>query len=341
MGSAKNFSALNTKISAMKNSLLTYEDFENLANMDNLNEIIGYLHDKELIEDRNLKYPNQVEVELTKNRIKILNKLKFYLDDEYNKLVELVLDKYIIDDIKKALRNISVGNRDIEKNSFIVMENFYDLIKEGITLEDFLESLIDTKFYKYIIGYKSQDSTNLLFFLEMSLDRNYFTNIFYQCDKLKKEDSKIVKKFYGEFIDLYNVSWIYRAKKFYKMPSVVIYNYSITGGELFNLNDIRNFSYKALNEFIDEILETKYNFIFDSEQDIDLYMERRIDRYLYYQSKDYIKENKYNFKKSLGLILITEYDLKDLKTILEARKYELNNEDIRKYLIRNIERKTQ
>lgn len=338
MGSAKEFSALNSKISAMKNYLLQEEDYENLINFKNIEEVVDYLFERKFIINRKYNSINEIESDLKKNRLKVLNKLSYFLSKNYMNLLDFILDKYEIEDIKKATRNIVTKNKNFSRESLIVRDDFYERVREEITLEEFYESLKETKFYKYLRGYKNQEIRDLLFFVEMSLDRNYYSSIFFESRCLNKENEKIIKKFYGQFIDLYNLSWIYRGKKFYNIEPVIIYNYTIIGGDLFNITDIKNLSYMELEEFVDSILKTKYSFLFDSEHNIDIYMERRINRYLYYESKDLIKSNKFNFEKTLGIVVMTDFDIKDIGAILESKNYNLSSNETRNYLIRNIER---
>lgn len=336
MGSAKDFSAINTKISHMKKNLLNKDAYDEILNSKSIKDITNFLYNKNLIDSKEQNFPNEVELSLKKGRLSLLNRLKPYLSSNYSNIVDLILDKYYIEDIKKAVRSILIKKNNIKKQSFIVREDFSQMINDGINLDEFFEKLKDTKFYNYIRGYKNQDKSDLIFFTEMSLDRNYFTNIYIKSESLKKDNKKFVKDFYGEFIDLYNISWIYRAKKFYNMPSIIIFNYSIMGGSIFNINKIKDLSYISLEEFIDYISKTKYEFLFNSELDIDLYMERRINRYLYYKSKDFINSNKFDFSKTLGLILTSEFDIKDINTILEGKSFNMKKDDIEKYLIRNF-----
>ncbi|QQK07357.1 V-type ATPase subunit [Miniphocaeibacter halophilus] len=338
MNSAKEFSALNSKISSMKKNLLQEEDYESLIGFKKIEEVIDYLYEREFIVNKNYNSINEIESDLKKNRLKILNKLGYFLSKNYNNLVQLILDKYEIEDIKKATRNLVTKNKALTKESFIIRDDFYEKIKEGITIEEFFEELKNSKFYKYLRGYKNQEKRDLLFFVEMSLDRNYYSSIFFESKYLNKENEKIIKNFYGQFIDLYNLSWIYRAKKFYNIKPVIIYNYTILGGDLFNTTDIKNLSYMELEDFVDNILKTKYSFLFDSKHNIDIYMERRINRYLYYQSRDLTKSNKFNFKKTLGIIVMTDFDIKDIGAILESKNYNLTSEETRGYLIKNLGR---
>lgn len=337
MGSAKEYSTINTKISSMKKILLKDIDYKYLLENNDFNYLIEYLFDKELIKSKEFKNIAEIESSLKKQRYSYLKKLLLYLNEDNRNLVELILDKYYIEDIKKAARNITNGNSEVEEG-FIIRKDFSDSIKENISLEDFLESLRNTKFYEYIKGYKSQDNENILFFIEMRLDINYFNNIYNQGSKLKKEDRDIVKSFYGQAIDLYNINWIYRAKNFYDLEPILIYNYSINEGELFDSNDIRKLSYENIEEFIEKILETKYKFLFDSEYDIDIYMERRINRYLYYNSKKFIENNKFNLSKLLGFIIMTDFDIKDIGTILETKNFQMDIDSAKRYLIKNIGR---
>lgn len=85
------------------------------------------------------------------------------------------------------------------------------------------------------------------------------------------------------------------------------------------------------------VLKTRYKFLFDSEKDIDLYMERRIERYIYFEFlKDYRKA-KLDLTLTMAFIHLLEYEVKDIISILEAKRYGLGIEQTKEYLVRKIE----
>jgi V/A-type H+-transporting ATPase subunit C len=90
------------------------------------------------------------------------------------------------------------------------------------TPEELVENLRDTEYYRPLK--RVQDSTNAtLFDYDLALNLYYYTTLWKEQKKiLKKEDLALFKRDCGVKIDLLNIQWIYRAKRYYKMSSAEI-----------------------------------------------------------------------------------------------------------------------
>ena len=141
----------------------------------------------------------------------------------------------------------------------------------------------------------------------------------------------------GINIDLLNLQWIYRGLKFYNLPPEILFNYTIANGLEFNRNDIKGFCYsKNLDIFKSKILGTKYSFLFDQENTMDIFMERRILRYQYYPLKKTKIKNALNIMQSVVYGLFLETEIRDIISIIENIRYGMSVEEARKFLIRKL-----
>lgn len=324
MGNERRFAALNTKIRVLKGNFLTNEHFIDLFNKKDVSEVAQYLKEntnyKIVLEDVNVKDIHRRELEkLLKEYILIQHKkLIHYFTDEYKKLFKTIFIRYEIEDLKLNLRN---------------------LLREEDTsdLETFIKSLKDTIYYPILKPYLNEDSRRILFYMEMSLDRLYFSLLKKNSTELDKKDSILFKEFLGKNIDLLNLEWIYRGIKFYNLVPEELINYTIQEGYEFKYNDIKVLCYSNEKEFEKRVLNSKYSFLFDTEQNIDLYMERRIERYLYFQSLEMLKKGKLDITIFLAYIHLLEYELRDLFSTIEIIKYGISFDEGKNYLIRKIE----
>ncbi|NMB09123.1 MAG: V-type ATPase subunit [Tissierellia bacterium] len=343
MGSSRIFAAVNSKISGMGKNLLTDADFDVLMEMDNRDDIVQYLLKNSYYSDLPIKKEGYIFTEqiLKRKIMKDIDKLSNFMDSKYKVFFEGLKKHYEYNDIKTILRSIiRRENIDDLNDRLIVLNNGTDInIDTSTSLEDFINSLSSTRYYDLLVRYLDEDLDKILFYMEMNLDRDYYIYISELSKSLKREDSKIFNDYMGEHIDLLNIEWIYRAIKFFNLPREIVFNFTIIGGKNYSLKDLNKMSYMSVEELRDYVLKGKYKFLFDSEHDIDLYMERRIERYLYYKAKDYMRSTKMNISKTIGYLLLREFEIKDITTVIEKTKFELSKEEAMAYLIRTIERK--
>ncbi len=173
--------------------------------------------------------------------------------------------------------------------------------------------------------------------MEMVLDRLYFTSLYNQIGKLDKHDECVQKELLGKNIDLLNLEWIYRGLKFYKLSPEELINYTLIGGYMLKYNDIKNLCYsKDEKELIDRMINSSYGFLFDNKDTLDLFMERRIERYLYFQFLSYYRKGRMDITQSIAYMHILEYEMRDIISIIEAIRYNLDKNQAKRYLVRRI-----
>lgn len=347
MSGERIFAAANTKIRVLKSKLLTEEDYIKLMKMDNINAQIDYLRNntvyiEELRKVDKIRNIQQVEAELERHLIYQFDKLMNFFTDEYKELFKAFLLRHEIEDLKLYLRVLE-RNEDINQiaKSSVLKEKHYNFdiekVEESSNLDELIENLKGTIFYKVLAPYRNEDKTRIMFYMEMNLDRMYFNLLHTINDKLRKEDKTILQDFLGRNVDLLNIEWIYRGLKFYNLLPEELINYTLPNGLYFNYDNLKEMSYSSLEHLKEIVLNSKYSFLFDEEKDIDLYLERRVQRYLREISFNYFKKAKNNISLALGYLHILEYEIRDIISILEATNYGLTKDETRDYLVRQIE----
>ncbi|MDF2674526.1 MAG: V-type ATPase subunit, partial [Clostridiales bacterium] len=141
----------------------------------------------------------------------------------------------------------------------------------------------------------------------------------------------------GSSIDMLNLRWIYRGKKYYKITPEELFNYTVNKGSRFNYRKIKEFCYcNSINEFLSMARETPYAFMFKGCPEDDTFIERRMNRYLYFKMKDV--KRKYNMDLSvlLAYLELIEFEIRDIISMIENVRYEMDYEETRKYIIKAI-----
>lgn len=338
MGSARLYSALNTKISKISSELLSDEDFKKLLEADTNKDQYDYLLKLGKIEG---EYANegvsQFENSLNDKMIRTEEKLKYYMNGRYKDFYNSLLEYYVVEDIKTLARVIvrrEYTDR-LNDNLIVLKDTKFSRISSSTTIQDFVD-MLDEPYKSIVDRYKEENRHRILFFIEMNLDRNYYSNIIKMSQGLSKQDSKIVQDYYGEKIDLLNLEWIYRANKYYEINSEIIFNFTILGGKLFQLDDLKKIAYMDFDELMKFISESKYSFLVNTDNDIDLYMDRRIYRYLYFKAMDLLYTNKYNISKLIAIGELLEFEKFDIEKSVESKRFNLDFEKSKSYLIRRV-----
>jgi V/A-type H+-transporting ATPase subunit C len=349
MGSIKRFAAINTKIRTLEGRLLTEHDYSRLIAMNSVGDIARYLKEHtaytKVFEGINLSLINtdKLELLLKKYIVKQYQRLIHYFTDEYRKLFKILFTRYEIEDLKIFLRAIdreeSLTNvKDMVVYSGIYSTIDYDDLSLSKNLEELIHRLRGTIYHNALKAYTREDQEKRLFYMEMSLDRLYFKLLTEKIEKLDKRDREILRELLGKNIDLMNLQWIYRGLKFYKLSPEELINYTLHNGHYLNFKRIKELCYtKNEGELIDKMIDSKYGFLFDNKDTVEIFMERRIERYLYFLLLDYKRKEKMNIIEAVVFIHLLEYEMRDIISIVEAVRYGMDEESTTKFLVRVIQ----
>lgn len=340
MGSPSKFAAVNTKINAMYSKLLKNDEFEALLYKDNLKSIVEFLQEKLEIEGLKNMSITDIEFQLEKYRYNKIKRLRSYFKETYLDFFDALLLEYEINDIKMVLHKLQIGeNIDLKKDNFFQLSKNKILIpKDNATISSYLEQIKSTEYYRLLQAYENEDKEKILFYMTMSLDKLYYQNIINKSAKLNKKDREYVKVFIGRRVDILNIIWIYRAIKNYHLISGEIFNFTIMGTGLLKIEDLKELAYiDKIEDFIVKIKEGPYEFLVDSSHDIDLYMNRRNNRYIYYLALGEYHKSKFDIRSLLAFNYIFTFETKDLISILEGRRFDISSEEMKQFLIRRLE----
>ena len=333
------FSAVNAKIDKMYSNLLDDTDYIKLAHKDNVEEIVKYLKENSevgsVLENHSTTYEAELNMQIYK--IKQLKKLSHYLTDDYKKFANALLYEYEISDIKKVLRVLQKGEgfENLSSKLLIMNRDPNFKIDSDMDIPAFINTLRETKYYRVLQAYQDEENDVILFYMEMNLDKLYYSNLVNATKGFSDEDKKCVSELLGKRIDLLNIMWIYRGIKYYKLLPEELINFCILGGNKLKYDDLRELCYlDDLEEFVNRILKTEYKFLFDATN-IDIYMDRRSNRYLYYNAKKEFSKSTFNIGKLLSYIGLLDAEIRDISAIMETTRFNISFEETLKYLVRS------
>ena len=178
-------------------------------------------------------------------------------------------------------------------------------------------------------NYKSSRDEDSLFSIEMNLDKYYYRNLTESIKSLSKADRDEFKKIFGVKIDLLNIIWIYRAKKYYDISPEEIFNFTIFGGN-YTSEKLLHLSYIEEEEFEEEIKKSKYSILFADGRVI---MTGRTSKKLMYSIANKNFRRTDGIGKFMSFLILLDSEIANIERILEATRFCLNKEEKLKYMI--------
>lgn len=340
MGNTARFSALNTKLRAMKAQLLGMSDYEALFALGSTVEISRYLHDntvyREVLKDRNLKdiHRGELEILLRNHGIERLQGLGSFMEKEYRDFLKAILFRYEVEDLHVLLRGISQA-RPVEdiRSKLLRVRSYLDIDFDSLvnlrTVEEVIERFEGSILEAALRNVTVEDVQTREFHIEMNTDYVYFENLIQKAEKLSKEDRDIAFKVIGFFVDVINGGWIYRAKLNYSISDEEILNYSLRGGSELSFNVMKQLVYSPnFVEDFEEFFKRKYRGLNKERM---IHDQRFMDRYV---MKKLIALNQNHPMSLAGLLEFVhslEYENLNMITVIEGAKY--NQADKWEYLI--------
>lgn len=342
MGNLLAYSGLVTKVRAMSANLLTEENFDDITGLPGVVEIVRYLRKFpayeeafESLEDDQLHRGN-IEKVMVQSLYKDYTKLYRFSGIEHRKFLKLYLKSFEVDLINYCLGIIF--NHYEEPFDLNHKKAFFDRyssisINKLITSEnlyEFVENLKDTEYYEPLK--KLRESSNAtLFDYELVLDLHYYTALWKEKKKvLSKKELEIFTRETGTKIDLLNLQWIYRSKKYYTIHPADIYALLIPIHYHIKQDTLKTMAETAsLDEFIAEIKKSYYGRRYHLE--LGSSIEHLYSECLYHLYMSDQRREPYSIATMNTYLFLRQEELKRITTIMECVRYGLGPREIKQY----------
>lgn len=335
------YSALTTKIRAMRNNLLTPEQYEELSHFATVADAFAYLQKLPAYEnlfadiDPANIHRGQIEWLLNFSTYSDFSKIYCFAQKYQRTYLNLYFMRYEIQTLKRYMRAIldprqstmiSVVENDFEKHSKIDTQR----LAQCSNIDEFIECLKNTIYYVPLSKAKSLENT-ALFDYEMALDLFYFSTFWKQKDSYPKKERAFITKSYGSRIDLLNMLWIYRCKSYYSVSTASIYTFLIPVTYKLKKSDIKNIvEALTVEDTISCILKTRYgkHFDFSSGTPFEQQCNHMMEEIIF---KNF-KESPYSLAAINGYFHMKNDESAKIITALECIRYQYSPETILKYV---------
>lgn len=333
MANLLKYPALNAKMKGMYAKTLQEEEIEELIRQNTLKEAISYLKTKFSSLENVNESSNRRILEQELNNVFIIDILKLYkyLDDKEISIFMHFILKYELNCVKNIFRNLTT-NKDVKvtlKNIDNWTNKLFSNIKSINDVEEekeFLEVIKNEEYYDIFKKYEDVIEEAPLEDIEVALDKFYFQEIFYLSKTINSEFEEMI----GKEIDLLNIVWIYRAKKYFKhspdeIKQILIpINYKISKNVIQKLIDSNDFEdMKAI------LSKTIYKQVFKDEE----FIERDKTLYLHKMYLKYFKTKLFNICTIFCYMNLVDIEIKNIINIVEGIRYNIDRKEIQKKII--------
>lgn len=347
MGDLLSYSGITTKVRAMQSHLITENQFREMAGLSTVSDAVDYLsHLKAYqglfsdLEGTGL-HRGAIEQRLILSLYQDFAKLYRFSNLNQRKFLDLYFMHFEIDILKKCLRNaIGDDQPDIDLS---IYEDFFknhsklDLMKltASRSLSDFVANLEGSVYHGLLSGLTDTREPTL-FDYEVHLDLLYFKTIWKVMGKhLKKEEKELLTRCFGSKLDLLNIQWIYRSKKYYHLQPADIYALLIPTNYHLNKEQITKMAEAGTMEEFYAVLKTtfygrKTNIETFDAPDLEQLTMAVLDKI--YRSTS--RQNPYSIATLNSYLYFKEEEIQRVITLIESIRYRLNSDEIISYVVK-------
>jgi V/A-type H+-transporting ATPase subunit C len=201
------------------------------------------------------------------------------------------------------------------------------------SIKEFLENLAGSRYESVIYPLLSLKEHHNLFSIEMTLDLYYYSIIAKLRATLNdNEDNRIMAYTIGSEVDMINLLWIYRCKRYFQIPNELIYTFIIPNKhKLTQKNIIELVEAENLDAFLGIVYKTIYKKAF--EKSAGAFYEKSYSAYVYEMHKKLIKQNPYSIETVNSYLYFKRIEIKNITSIIEGIRYGLSPDEIKPYIV--------
>jgi V/A-type H+-transporting ATPase subunit C len=342
------------KARARKGDLLSAADFKNLLACHSLEEITRYL-----VNTRYGTYLPKGVDKLNRQELEVLLLLannteafdfRSCLDLARRKLLDIWLERTDVVLLKMVIQSVILRETPM---SFI--QNFtkgvaftlmdIDRLLSASTLPDVIGSILNPRLVTFIeeATKRAVGGTSVAFTIGMALDWFYFRSVYGAMRRIGGEEGNRLQQLSGTTVDLTNITWIYRARKFYGMNEEMALSYILYARFRVRF-DLLSALAAAPPEKMWELLEgTSYDGVLPKPDDSEsgAFIEARVGGNVLRKQRE-VALNVFlsgtpGLHDILAYLQLRDLEVRDLSAIIEAVRYDYDRKKAVAFLTRPIE----
>ena len=343
MGNVMTYSGITVKIRAMQAKLLKDGDYEQIASMRSVPEVTEFLKEKPAYEkyleemDSTLYHRGNVEKILYQSLFDDYGRIFRFGGPQQKQFLKTYWKRYEVDVINYCLRIVFNHYQipfdlDYKKEYFDRYSQIsIDALVTSKNVEQLVDNLAGTEYYEPLKKIREME-TATLFDYDMALELYYFTTLWKRQKRLLKgKELKLYARDCGTKIDLLNLQWVYRAKKYYHMLPPDIYSLTIPIHYRLSVKEYKTLvETPSLEEFLRQAENTWYarKYDFGDGRTMEQTYKDCL-RHLYLADR---RQNPYSVASIYTYLYLKEEEIDKLTTALECIRYGLPRSETLAYM---------
>lgn len=233
----------NAKVRAMLSYLIGAPTFSLLLDSKNIYELIDILKKtryQDIFANVRADSPDLPSLErmLLLNDISIYRKVRDSLSGKKEReFVAILMQRYEIEDLKIVLR-LWHSKEPVKVEDYILAEKIrfdidYKKIASAETIEEVIVLLDKTDYKEPLLTARDKfKSTKSLFFLETSLDMDYYKRLIACIGRLSAADKRAASKILAVEVDSENIQWLIKIRRYYGLGLSDMLEWFMPGGSI-------------------------------------------------------------------------------------------------------------
>ena len=343
------YSAVAAKLKAMHANFLTDEDFDRLLEKTSVKDICaclkatkGYGDVLSDIDESDV-HRGAIEVKLYQDMVNEYERLYNFLDHSKREIMQFWFMRHELEFLKGEIRYIYTHEErkkdEISREKFDAFFSSHtkinrDIMSKAVSLADCIEACKNTPYQKAL---QRAENLNADFFsMGMLLETMYYDSVWKTINlKFDKSQRELIKRHMGTKIDLLNLMWIYRGKKYFNFPSEIIFTYLLPVRYRLNEDVFKRMVTAESADAMVSIAEgTPYSELF-SGLDKGVFIEENYSRITYKLAKDIFVNHTDSMAAVYAYLTLKEIEMKKIIMIIEGIRYNQNPESIREHIAIN------
>ncbi|MEW5816759.1 MAG: V-type ATPase subunit [Spirochaetota bacterium] len=353
-GPLKKYAFINAKLRARISKILPEEFLNQLIQARSLLESIQLLKETpysivEAVYTRtgDLKLG---ELELFSKEVELLVEIEKYVAGEVLDFIIALVTRYEVESLKDALRlwfDRTFRERNIDDTAGYLFRKKikYDLKVDtliNLTSLEEIGELLNATPYAAIVAQKADrvKSLNSLFPVEIELDRYFYKQLLEQAELLSARDRAIAERMIGVEIDMQNINWIIRFKKFYNLSLKDTMEFIFPRGHFLDRSTIEQaFESQNVMELLSGLVQKKYaglklmlNVQSTEHYSRLILIERVLEQIMLYEVRHALAGYPFTIGIILAYFILKQNEIKSIMTILNAKYYNMEEDRIKSRL---------
>lgn len=338
------YSGIVTKTKALEAKVVKDAEYQSIADFESTADFIGYLKSHPGYEDiftgidENLIHRGQVEGMINNCLYKDFSRLYSFSNPDQRKVLDIVFLRYEVNILKYCMHMVYNQHRQYDLDIITAFFNRHSKVDitalaSSKSMDEYVEHLKGSDYYSVLTSIQKTEITS--FDYEMKLDIQYFMKAWKLKDKVLSGDNlAYVTATLGLEIDLLNIMWLYRSKRFYNLQVkdsyayVIPITYKLKKDKLIKLMET-----STIDEFSGVLKTTPYEFMIPSLANGTV--EKVYQKTLYKNYKLFSDKYPNSMAPISYYLYLKRTEIDRLTSALECIRYKLDPQDTLKYITIN------